>query len=145
MQGRPSSNLHRWLQEVVIIGSGAFACEAMEAAAKAGAAKILLVSRKRKRQAATMLWLKSCSPPTSWRSYGTNAEYLCRWILPFSRQFTVTALTYVPFVPWRWKMALVRLYLRRRYYSKAGIAHVAPSESTADMDYTGAPACVPVF
>ena len=36
-------------QEVVIIGSGAFACEAMEAAANAGARKITLVTRERKR------------------------------------------------------------------------------------------------
>ena len=38
-----------WGQEVVIIGSGAFACEAMEAAAKAGAKKITMVTRERKR------------------------------------------------------------------------------------------------
>ena len=39
----------RLSQEVVVIGSGAFACEAMEAAAKAGAARVTLVSRDRER------------------------------------------------------------------------------------------------
>ncbi|KAK9827287.1 hypothetical protein WJX81_000437 [Elliptochloris bilobata] len=60
-----------------------------------------------------------------------------RWILPFSRQFTVTAMTYMPIVPWRWKMALVRGYLRGRYYSPASLTHVAPAETEVGMDYTG--------
>jgi NADPH-dependent 2,4-dienoyl-CoA reductase/sulfur reductase-like enzyme len=36
-------------QEVVIIGSGAFACEAMEAASRNGARHITLISRPRTR------------------------------------------------------------------------------------------------
>lgn len=67
----------------------------------------------------------------------------CRWILPFSRQFTVTALTYVPLVPWRLKMAVVQLYLRTCFYSPARLSHVAPAEATDDMDYTGAQALPP--
>ena len=67
----------------------------------------------------------------------------CRWILPFSRQFTVTALTYVPLVPWRLKMVVVQLYLRTCFYSPARLSHVAPAEATDGMDYTGAQALPP--
>ena len=63
----------------------------------------------------------------------------CRWILPFSRQFTVTAITYVPLIPWRWKMACVKHYLRQHFYSQARLSHVAPPETEARMDYTGEP------
>ena len=70
-----------------------------------------------------------------------KAGQCCRWILPFSRQFTITAMTYVPLVPWRLKMALVRFYLRRCFYGPAGLIHAAPAGAVAAMDYTGMPSC----
>ena len=43
-------------QDVVILGSGAFACEAMEEAVANGARSVTLVARKRRR---------CCSPPSA--------------------------------------------------------------------------------
>ena len=72
---------------------------------------------------------------------------LCRWILPFSRQFTVTAMSYMPLIPWRWKMAAVKHYLRHCFYGRAGLPHVAPPETEVEMDYTGEQQeelCIPI-
>lgn len=68
-------------KNVVIIGSGSFAAEAMEAAERSNAAHITIVGRPRH-----------------------------RWILPFSRQYTVTAIANAPLLPWSVKsrLALVR-------------------------------------
>ena len=71
----------------------------------------------------------------AWKSRDVAA--LRRWILPFSRQFTVTAMSYTPLIPWRWKMAAVKHYLRHHFYSRAGLPHVAPPETEVGMDYTG--------
>ena len=76
---------------------------------------------------------------------GVDTAVLCRWILPFSRQFSVTAMTYVPLIPWRWKMACVKHYLRQHFYSPAGLPHVAPPQTEVGMEYTGEPGmgCAP--
>ncbi|KAK9828833.1 hypothetical protein WJX72_002308 [[Myrmecia] bisecta] len=95
-------------KDVVIIGSGAFACEAMEAANRNNARHITMISRPRK-----------------------------RWVLPFSRQFTTTFLAYMPLVPWHWKMALTRRYLINRFYKPCGLKHMAPSGPPSEQDYTG--------
>ena len=58
----------------------------------------------------------------------------CRWVLPFSRQFTTTFVTYIPFLPWRWKMALLKTYLSS-FYKSAGVLHMMPTGD--NMDYTG--------
>jgi len=71
-----------------------------------------------------------------WRQTGQQR----RWILPFSRQFTITWMTYMPLVPWRWKMALVRLYLRRCFYGPARLMHAAPTGAASAQDFTGMPA-----
>ncbi len=64
---------------------------------------------------------------------------LCRWVLPFSRQFTTTFVSYAPIVPWTWKMALLKNYLSSKFYSASGLQHMIPAGS--DMDYTGTNPC----
>lgn len=61
-------------KQVVILGSGSFAAEALEAAERSGADHITIVGRPR-----------------------------YRWILPFSRQYTISAMANAPLVPWSWK------------------------------------------
>ena len=61
-------------KNVVIVGSGSFAAEALEAAERSGAQHITVVGRPRH-----------------------------RWILPFSRQYTITAIANIPLLPWSWK------------------------------------------
>lgn len=62
-------------KKVVIVGSGSFAAEAMEAASRSGSKNITIIGRSR-----------------------------YRWILPFSRQYTVSAIAKMPFLPWSWRM-----------------------------------------
>lgn len=57
-----------------------------------------------------------------------------RWVLPFSRQFTTTFVTYIPFLPWQWKMALLKIYLAN-FYKAAGLLHMMPTGD--QMNYTG--------
>jgi cation diffusion facilitator CzcD-associated flavoprotein CzcO len=68
-------------KRVVIMGSGSFGAEALEAAERSNAEHITVVGRPRH-----------------------------RWILPFSRQYTITAIANAPFLPWsvKSKLALVR-------------------------------------
>ena len=68
-------------KKVVIVGSGSFAAEAMEAAARQGCGDITIIGRPR-----------------------------YRWILPFSRQYTISVIANAAFIPWSWRMnlALVR-------------------------------------
>ena len=35
----------------------------------------------------------------------------CRWVCPFSRQYTVTALCFAPFLPWNLKIKFVHVSL----------------------------------
>ena len=68
-------------KRVLVIGSGSFAAEATEAAERQGCEDITMIGRPRS-----------------------------RLILPFSRQYTVSAIANCPFVPWsvRMRVALVR-------------------------------------
>jgi hypothetical protein len=43
-------------------------------------------------------------------------------------------VTYIPFLPWQLKMALLKAYLSR-FYRKAGLLHMMPT--CQSMDYTG--------
>lgn len=69
-------------KRVLVVGSGSFAAEAMEAAERQGCEDITMIGRPR-----------------------------YRLILPFSRQYTVSAIANCPLVPWslRMRIALVRL------------------------------------
>ncbi|KAL6781746.1 hypothetical protein ACKKBF_B09280 [Auxenochlorella protothecoides x Auxenochlorella symbiontica] len=95
-------------KRVVVMGSGSFAIEAAEAAARQNAQHITIVSRPR-----------------------------YRWVLPFSRQFTLAAVAFAPLVPWRLKMRAVEWYLRKFFYGPCGIDHWLPRGAPADMDYSG--------
>ena len=95
-------------KRVVILGSGSFAAEAIEAAERAGAEHVTVVGRPRH-----------------------------RWILPFSRQYTITAMANAPLIPWALKSRLALAYVRRRFYEPCGLAHWAPTGGPADMDYSG--------
>lgn len=68
-------------KRVLVVGSGSFAAEAMEAAERQGCEDITMLGRPR-----------------------------YRLILPFSRQYTVSAIANCPLVPWslRMRIALVR-------------------------------------
>lgn len=161
-------SLHPPSQVVLILGTGAFACEAMEAAHRNGAEHIYLISRRRKRYCFTqspisqhicwrgsphIYFYKFFQP--SWNvimmvfghsvilvSFSAQRNALCdvtclrhRWVLPFSRQFTTTFVSYAPIIPWRWKMAMLKSYLSSNFYRVSGIQHVIPTGE--DMDYTG--------
>ncbi len=60
-------------------------------------------------------------------------------MLPFSRQFTATAISYIPLLPWRWKMAAMEWYLRGAFYRPCHMDHMAPTGGACDKDYTGQP------
>ena len=66
-----------------------------------------------------------------------DADALCRWIIPFSRQFLASAISLAPLVPWAWKMALLKAWLVRCYYHPCGLAHLIPTGGDKDMNYTG--------
>ena len=70
-------------KKVVILGSGSFAAEALETAARQGCDDIVVIGRPRR-----------------------------RWIIPFSRQYTITSLIRAPIVPWSLKANLVFVRLR---------------------------------
>ncbi|CAK0782757.1 hypothetical protein CVIRNUC_005952 [Coccomyxa viridis] len=99
-------------KDVVVLGSGAFACEAMEAALTNGAKHVTMICRDRK-----------------------------RWILPFNRELTLGALAQAPLIPWRWKMDATHWWLKRYFYGPAGIVHMMPGAGNKaaprDNDYAG--------
>ncbi|PRW20755.1 FAD NAD(P)-binding domain-containing [Chlorella sorokiniana] len=95
-------------KNVVIMGTGSFALEALEAAGRNNAKHITLVSRPRK-----------------------------RWICPFSRQYTVTAMCFAPFLPWNLKIKFVHWYLRRKYYNPVGLKHMPPTGELYEQDWSG--------
>lgn len=95
-------------KEVVILGSGAFAAEAMEAADRSGAKHITILGRSR-----------------------------YRWMLPFSRQYTITSFANAPLIPWSVKYRLALWYLRTFFYKPCGLQHWAPSGRPEQMDFSG--------
>ncbi|BDA43875.1 probable tRNA-specific 2-thiouridylase MnmA at C-terminar half [Coccomyxa sp. Obi] len=95
-------------KNVVVIGGGAFACEAMRAAVNNGAASVVMVTREKS-----------------------------KWIIPFSRQFVSSAIALTPLFPWAWKMAVVKWWLTKCYYEPCGLTHLIPSGGPKDMNYTG--------
>lgn len=72
-------------KHVVILGSGSFAAEALEAAERSNAEHITVVGRPR-----------------------------YRWILPFSRQYTISTIANAPLIPWslKYRFALVRTQVK---------------------------------
>lgn len=95
-------------KRIVILGSGSFAAEAMETADRLGAEHITIIGRPR-----------------------------YRWILPFSRQYTVSAIAQIPLIPWAWKYKFALWYLRKYYYEPCGLSHWIPKPGTKQMDYSG--------
>ena len=96
-------------KRVVIMGSGSFAAEAMEAAERSGAEHITIVGRSR-----------------------------YRWILPFSRQYTISAIANAPILPWSWKSKFALWYLRKYFYGPCRLSHWAPqSFDPSEMDFSG--------
>lgn len=96
-------------KRVVVMGSGSFAAEAIEAAERSGAEHITVVGRPR-----------------------------YRWILPFSRQYTISVLAQMPLVPWSLKTQVALKYLRERFYKPCGLSHWAPqSNKPSEMDFSG--------
>ena len=96
-------------KKVVIMGSGSFAAEALEAAERSGAEHITIVGRPR-----------------------------YRWILPFSRQYTISAMANAPLVPWSLKCKLAFWYLRRNFYKPCGLEHWAPqSNKMEENEFSG--------
>lgn len=55
--------MHACMQDVVIIGTGAFGCEAMRAAVRNGAASVTVVTRKRTRFGSPPFLAVSCREP----------------------------------------------------------------------------------
>jgi hypothetical protein len=162
LTGQPNpTHLPPPLQRVVIMGTGSFALEAMEAAGRSGAEHITLVSRPRQRwvyrpvlllvprlpPAACRLLPAACSLPLliavcpvlalrcplllaaspacrlslsratnpletvrlplPWLPALPAPPTACRWVLPFSRQFTISVWNFMPLVPWPIKIKLV--------------------------------------
>ena len=105
------------------MGTGSFALEAMEAAGRNNAKHITLVSRPRKRWVAGGLAraalagqraqrgpaLSIPQRPTLLLNGTPTLPFQCRWVCPFSRQYTVTALCFAPFLPWALKVKFVHV------------------------------------
>ncbi len=62
---------------------------------------------------------------------------LCRWVIPFSRQFFASAVGLTPLIPWAWKMALVKRWLVSCHYRPCRMKHLIPGGGPTDMNYTG--------
>jgi hypothetical protein len=96
-------------KRVVIMGSGSFAAEALEAAERSGAEHITIVGRPR-----------------------------YRWILPFSRQYTISTIANAPMLPWSWKTSFALWYLRKYFYAPCGLSHWAPQTyKVEEMEFSG--------
>ncbi|KAL4419583.1 hypothetical protein ABPG77_004832 [Micractinium sp. CCAP 211/92] len=96
-------------KEVVVMGTGAFALEAAEAAARRGAKHVTLISRPR-----------------------------TRWVIPFSRQFTCTLLSNpMPLLPWCIKARLTQWWLRKFWFEPVGLGHMAPTGPLQEQDWGG--------
>ncbi|CAK0786243.1 hypothetical protein CVIRNUC_009456 [Coccomyxa viridis] len=88
-------------KDVVILGTGAFALEAMEAADRGDARSITLIARPRD-----------------------------RWIIPYSQQFKFVFLATGPFTP-RWLACWLINVWMGALYRRAGIAHMQPAFGSA--------------
>lgn len=95
-------------KNVVIMGTGSFALEAMEAAGRNNAKHITLVSRPRK-----------------------------RWVMPFSRQHTLTALSFMPLVPWALKVKFVQWWLKKFFFNPVGLGNMPPTGPLDEQDWAG--------
>ena len=127
-------------QRVVILGSGAFGLEAMEAANRAGAASITLVMRRRDRCARPHPALpleggRPPPPPFPLLPSQRPPDGLRRWIVPYSEQFRFIWLSSWPLVPKRMWAAWINKWLAEKY-SEAGIQHVQPEPGSA-CNFTG--------
>ena len=112
----------------MILGSGAFGLEAMEAACRSGAGSITVVMRKRDR-----CGLPSCSAAEA--GQGMRQGCACRWIVPYSEQFKFIMLSHTPFLSKRTTATWINAWLASTYKA-AGIEHVAPEKGTA-CNFTG--------
>jgi hypothetical protein len=95
-------------KKVVILGSGSFAAEAFEAAERQGCSDITVIGRPR-----------------------------YRLVLPFSRQYTVSAIANAPFLPWSWRMKIALSYIKRNFYKPCNLMHWAPQGKPSEMDFSG--------
>ena len=95
-------------KKVVVLGSGSFAAEAFEISEKRGSSDITVIGRPR-----------------------------YRLILPFSRQYTVSAIANAPFIPWSVRMRMALGYVKKRFYKPCNLMHWAPQGSPKDMDFSG--------
>lgn len=95
-------------KNVVVLGSGSFAAEAVEISEKKGSSDITIVGRPR-----------------------------YRLILPFSRQYTVSAIANAPFLPWSIRMKLALRYVKNRFYKQCNLMHWFPKGKPKDMDFSG--------
>lgn len=139
------------------MGTGSFALEAAEAAGRGNAQSITLVSRPRHRCAAPAgqgvgrAGGAAGGPPSGLEEQPTcnwapcrpnllDAAALpspCSWVLPFSRQYTVTAVSFLPLVSWPLKVKLVQWYLRRNFFKPCGLANVPPTGRLDEQDWGG--------
>lgn len=95
-------------KKVVVLGSGSFAAEAFEIAEKQGCDDITVVGRPR-----------------------------YRLILPFSRQYTVSAIANAPILPWSVRMKVALSYVKRNFYKPSKLMHWAPQGGPREMDFSG--------
>jgi hypothetical protein len=95
-------------KRVVVLGSGSFAAEAFEAAERAGCDDITVIGRPR-----------------------------YRLVLPFSRQYTVSAIANAPLVPWSLRMRLALHYVKQHFYRPCNLHHWAPSGDPSSMEFSG--------
>lgn len=95
-------------KKIVILGSGSFAAEAFEAAERAGCDDITVVGRPR-----------------------------YRLVLPFSRQYTVSAIANAPFIPWSIRMRVALRYIKQHFYRPCNLLHWAPSGDPSNIDFSG--------
>lgn len=95
-------------KNVLVLGSGSFAAEAFEISEKRGSNDITIIGRPR-----------------------------YRLILPFSRQYTVSAIANAPFIPWSLRMKLALRYVKNRFYKPCNLMHWAPQGKPKDMDFSG--------
>ncbi|KAK9864767.1 hypothetical protein WJX84_008370 [Apatococcus fuscideae] len=88
-------------KHVVILGTGAFGLEALEAADRAGAKSITMISRERD-----------------------------RWIVPYAKQFKFICYSHIPFMPRSFRCWLTNRWLKS-VYALAGVESMSPQPGSA--------------
>lgn len=138
-----SHGFFSWVhQDVVILGTGAFALEAMEAAHRARARSITLMTRPRDRSQTKYqpcgMWPWQHYMTSPWRASicpFTYADLVCRWIMPYSQQFKFVFLATCPFCP-RWLACWAVNSWMAGLYKSCGIAFMGPAPGS-DHSFTG--------